>query len=374
MSQELRPAEVCPPGQILLEELEARGLTQKDLATIIDRPIQTVNEIIKGVKQITPETALQLAEALETSPDLWLNLENNYRLYLARQQKDSDKGNQTISRRSLLYQLLPIQEMFRRFWIKPTDSTDELEQEVCKFLGITSLDDYPKQIGVNFRYTSSRKPQAKAQIAWVKRVQQLAKQQSVAKYDREALKTAIPELLNYSAEAEAVSRVIPFVAGLGVRFVIVPHLPKTYIDGAAFYVDDQLDQPAIALTLRYDRIDAFWFNLMHELAHIVSGHQGIILDNMEDGDINEQEREANKKARDWLIDPNAFEGFVQSAAPTFPKTKIEQFADSQGRHPGIILGRVQREYKGYQYLRKLLVPVKTYLEDWIDVPAPHKLT
>ena len=183
MSQELRPAEVCPPGQILLEELEARGLTQKDLATIIDRPIQTVNEIIKGVKQITPETALQLAEALETSPDLWLNLENNYRLYLARQQKDSDKGNQTISRRSLLYQLLPIQEMFRRFWIKPTDSTDELEQEVCKFLGITSLDDYPKQIGVNFRYTSSRKPQAKAQIAWVKRVQQLAKQQSVAKYD-----------------------------------------------------------------------------------------------------------------------------------------------------------------------------------------------
>lgn len=374
MSQELRPAEVCPPGQILLEELEARGLTQKDLATIIDRPIQTVNEIVKGVKQITPETALQLAEALETSPDLWLNLENNYRLYLARQQKDSDKGGQTISRRSLLYQLLPIQEMFRRFWLKPTDSTDELEQEVCKFLGITSLDDYPKQIGVNFRYTSSRKPEAKAQIAWVKRVQQLAKQQTVAKYDREALKTAIPELLNYSAEAEAVSRVIPFVADLGVRFVIVPHLPKTYIDGAAFYVDDQLDQPAIALTLRYDRIDAFWFNLMHELAHIVSGHQGIILDNMEDGDINEQEREANQKARDWLIDPNAFEGFVQSAAPTFPKAKIERFADSQGRHPGIILGRVQREYKGYQYLRKLLVPVKTYLEDWIDVPAPHRLT
>ncbi|MDX2242849.1 MAG: HigA family addiction module antitoxin [Leptolyngbyaceae cyanobacterium bins.302] len=374
MSQELRPAEVCPPGQILLEELEARGLTQKDLATIIDRPIQTVNEIVKGVKQITPETALQLAEALETSPDLWLNLENNYRLYLARQQKDSDKGDQTISRRSLLYQLLPIQEMFRRFWIKPTNSTDELEQEVCKFLGITSLDDYPKQIGVNFRYTSSRKPEAKAQIAWVKRVQQLAKQQTVAKYDREALKTAIPELLNYSVEAEAVSRVIPFVADLGVRFVIVPHLPKTYIDGAAFYVDDQLDQPALALTLRYDRIDAFWFNLMHELAHIVSGHQGIILDNMEDGDINEQEREANQKARDWLIDPNAFEGFVQSAAPTFPKAKIERFADSQGRHPGIILGRVQREYKGYQYLRKLLVPIKTYLEDWIDVPTPNSLT
>ncbi|QYO64440.1 HigA family addiction module antitoxin [Leptolyngbya sp. 7M] len=158
MSQQLVPAEVCPPGDILIEELEARGWTQKDLAEIMQRPVQTINEIIKGAKQITPETAIQLAEVFETSPQFWLNLENNYRLHLAHK----DRFNQQIGRRSQIYQLLPIPELIKRNWMAATKSTEELEQEVCRFLGILSLDQHPKQIGINFRYTSSRQPEANA--------------------------------------------------------------------------------------------------------------------------------------------------------------------------------------------------------------------
>lgn len=77
-------AEVFPPGDFVREELEARGWSQTHLAEIIGRPIQTVNMIINGKKAITAETALQLAKALGTSAELWMNLEATYRLARAR--------------------------------------------------------------------------------------------------------------------------------------------------------------------------------------------------------------------------------------------------------------------------------------------------
>jgi HTH-type transcriptional regulator / antitoxin HigA len=79
-----RIAEVFPPGDFIREELEARGWSQSDLARILGRPLQTVNLIVNGKKEVTPQTALELAAAFGTSPELWLNLETSYRLGLAR--------------------------------------------------------------------------------------------------------------------------------------------------------------------------------------------------------------------------------------------------------------------------------------------------
>ena len=83
MDVKLRPARATPPGRIIRRELEARGWTQKDLAEITGRPEQVISQIIQGRKQVTPETALQLAAAFGTSADLWLNLEANYQIHQA---------------------------------------------------------------------------------------------------------------------------------------------------------------------------------------------------------------------------------------------------------------------------------------------------
>jgi HTH-type transcriptional regulator/antitoxin HigA len=77
------PAEVFPPGDFIAEELEARGWTQGDLARVLDRPLQAVNAIIRGKKAITPETAVGLGAAFGTSAEIWLNMENSYRLHRA---------------------------------------------------------------------------------------------------------------------------------------------------------------------------------------------------------------------------------------------------------------------------------------------------
>src|SRR6476659_2416284 len=78
------PDLAIPPGELLAEELAARGMTQSQLARQMGRPLQAINEIVRGKKRITGETALQLAEALGTSAELWMRLESDYELNRAR--------------------------------------------------------------------------------------------------------------------------------------------------------------------------------------------------------------------------------------------------------------------------------------------------
>lgn len=357
MSNNLTPARLVTPGRILSRELEARGWTQKDLAEIIKRPPQAINEIIQGTKQITPDTALELSEAFGTSPEFWNNLEANYRLNLAKKRKnDAD-----IQRRSRLYSLAPIAELIKHRWIEPrTDSIEDLEKAVCDFLKINSPEETPK-LAVNFRHNRQLDPENSSLIAWIKRVEHLARQQEVGTFRKEKLQAIIPDILACAESEEKIAQVSSLILDLGIHFVIVPHLNlnKTYLDGAAFYLGQN---PVIALTLRHNRIDCFWFTLLHELGHIDAGHRGLYLDDIEHLESNPEETEANQKARDWLISPLAYENFIAETKPKFSSKAIEDFAHAQKRHPGIVLGRLQHDnYIGYSNLRKYLVKVHPYL-------------
>jgi HTH-type transcriptional regulator/antitoxin HigA len=75
------PDIAIPPGEYLAEEIEARGLSQKELAKRMGRPVNAINEIINGKKTITAETALQLEDVMPEIPArFWLNLETDFEL------------------------------------------------------------------------------------------------------------------------------------------------------------------------------------------------------------------------------------------------------------------------------------------------------
>ena len=84
--QKIVPDIAIPPGELLGEEIEARGMTQRELATRMGRPPQVVNLIINGKKAITPQTAIQLERALGIAATIWVGLEAQYRLALARRE------------------------------------------------------------------------------------------------------------------------------------------------------------------------------------------------------------------------------------------------------------------------------------------------
>jgi HTH-type transcriptional regulator/antitoxin HigA len=74
--------EAFPPGDLIRAELEYRGWTQGDLARIMGRPLQIVNQIINGSKAITARTARELEAALGPEAQFWMNLETSWRLYI----------------------------------------------------------------------------------------------------------------------------------------------------------------------------------------------------------------------------------------------------------------------------------------------------
>src|SRR3990172_3432430 len=234
------PYLVFPPGDFISEELDERGWTKKDLAEIMGRPQQMVSEIVNAKKSITPETAVQLSEAFGTSVELWLNLESDYSLWLARK----EKSNEAIARRSNLYSLLPVAELKKNGWITDTRDVDILEADICKLLGVGSLDEKPNA-SVRLRGSAAKDPSFWAQAAWIKRVEILVHSKKPAPVKIESLKTLIRKLLGMSADTENIQRIPAMLSEFGVRFAIVPHLTGTYIDGAAFRINGA---PVVALT------------------------------------------------------------------------------------------------------------------------------
>ena len=77
------------PGEVLQEEIKARGMSQKELAVRLGRPPQVVNEIIRAKKAITPNTAIGLGKVLSIDPQYWINLETDYRMTLARNRENA---------------------------------------------------------------------------------------------------------------------------------------------------------------------------------------------------------------------------------------------------------------------------------------------
>ncbi len=81
------PAEIFEVGEYLRDELEERGWTISEFAEIICRTIQTVSEILNGKKEITVDTANSIAAVFGTTPELWLNLQNNVKIHKVRNSK-----------------------------------------------------------------------------------------------------------------------------------------------------------------------------------------------------------------------------------------------------------------------------------------------
>ena len=161
-------------------------------------------------KRITAQTSIRLASAFGSSADLWHGLEADYQLHLARQQIQADQISQ-ISRRSRLYDLAPINELIRYGWVEAGETLGELEQAVCHFLGIASPQETPA-LAVNLRQSEESEeseelvPEVRRQVAWVRRVEQLARPPS-SPFKPERLANAIPDLLKLAYRASDVAQV-----------------------------------------------------------------------------------------------------------------------------------------------------------------------
>lgn len=162
-----------------------------------------------------------------------------------------------------------------------------------------------------------------------------------------ALSKSMPEIAKLSAHEDGIEKVSETLSGLGVAFVTLPHLPRTYLDGASMLREDGV--PVVALTLRRDQVDAFWFTLLHELAHVVKHldkERTAIVDDLELSSSNWIEREADRIAQTTLISDALWAR--QETGEFFSKKELEDLAATAGVHPAIVAGRWRLENKNYK--------------------------
>lgn len=187
--------------------------------------------------------------------------------------------------------------------------------------------------------------------AWQARALSLAEEQELSPYVSNSLSDEdMKHLVKLSAFEEGPDLAKKFLQKRGIAFVILKSLPHTYLDGACF--KSPSERPVISLTLRHDRLDNFWFTLLHELGHLILHlHQNnfVFFDDTESQDKtkDKREKEANDFAAIHLIPEDAWKQWRRTNTGIVSKDEIRIFADRLGISPAIIAGRLRWETGDY---------------------------
>ena len=354
------PAEVFPPGDFLRDELDARNWSQTEFAEIIERPTRLVNEIIAGKRGVTPETAREFAAALGTSAQFWMNLETSYRLSKAA------PASEHIARSARLRDRFPVREMIKRGWLESSENFEVLEQRVLDFF---KLDNVEEEIRFSHAARRNHAEELSAiQLAWLFRVRQLASALAVARYSEKELRGALDNLEMLMEEPEEIRRVPRILAEVGVRLVIVEPVPASKIEGVCFWINGN-KSPVIGLSLRYGRIDNFWFNLRHEIEHILNEHgkSAVIVDDTDvlTGAANQSDEEqmANAAAADFCVPTELMNDFVARLDPMYSTESFVGFSRIVSRHPGIVAGQLQNRTDRWELFKKFQVDIRRAITD-----------
>jgi len=366
------------PGQLIEHLLDQRGWTKRTLAVVLEKDDSTINKIVSGKGGVTTSVALALEDVFGVDADEFLILQKKHDLAVARLSNAPDKNRST---RATLFGDLPIAEMINRGWIAAEDSrdVDTVSKELVKFFGAPSLSEIEilphaaKKTAVNVDATP-------AQMAWLYRVKKIAEDQMAKPYSKSRFEKALSELRSLAIAPEEARHVPKILADAGVRFVIVESLPSAKIDGVCFWLRD--NAPVIGLSMRFDRIDNFWFVLRHECEHVRLGHgqTEIILDAELEGEragtgqsISEEERAANEAAQNFCVPYAKMKAFVERKSPFFSERDLIGFSKVVKVHPGIVAGQLQHMTQRYDRFRNHLATVRKHVipgaptDGWGDV-------
>ncbi len=332
-----QPDRVSPPGDTLLESIEALGMSQAELAERLGRPKKTVNEIIQGKAQITPETALQLENVLGVPAAFWMNREARYREFLAREQQDQD-----LAEAPNWTKRFPLRAMIKAGWIGERESPAERTRELLSFFGVASTKTWEetwKRQEVAFRRSLKHKGDRYAIAAWLRRGEIEGHAVSCAPYDATSFEDAIAKARSLTLEPPDTfpNKLTTLFAATGVAMAWVQEIPKAPISGATRWLNPE--KALIQVSLRYKSHDQLWFSIFHEAAHVLKHRKGVFIeDGAQDSD---EEREANEFAASTLIPPEAMEKFLTKG--NLAGTSIQAFARSIGIDPGIVVGRLRHD-------------------------------
>jgi len=271
--------------------------------------------------------------------------------------------------------------MIKRGWLKVENSKDivQIEAELTRLFKVQEIQDI-ESLPHAAKKTNVNEDVSSIQLAWLYRVKEIASTLLVPPYSEAKAKAAIPKLKNLLAAPEEARNVPKILAECGIRFVVVEALKSSKIDGVCFWLDEQ--NPVIGMSLRFDRMDNFWFVLRHELEHVLQRHgmESPVLDietgvsnNEQAQGIEDEEWIANNAASEFCVPKAKIESFIARKAPIFPTRDFLAFSKIVGVHPCLVAGQIQFKTSRHELFRNYLVKIRLHVlqsaivDGWGDI-------
>lgn len=337
------PVELPDPLTAIRFRMEQQGLKPKDLAPYIGSASK-VSEVLSGRRSLSLSMIRNLVTGLGIPAEVLL-------------QKPGAKLEPTSP--FLQGHRFPVAQMIKRGWFPGFHGTvaeakeqwEDLLPSFARPLGVDAL--RPALARQHQRSGSKMDPYALS--AWRIRVATVAMRETLPPYRPGTItKDFLRELVRFSYLDAGPKLAKEYLNKCGIHFVVELHLPKTFLDGAAFKLPD--GSPVVALTLRHDRLDNYWFTLCHELAHIALHLDKDDIDTFYDdfaiGGTDVLEKEADKLASDALIPPEQWS--KSGLSRKYSTETVRAFAVENRISPAIPAGRIRFERKNYTLLKDLI--------------------
>jgi HTH-type transcriptional regulator / antitoxin HigA len=332
------PVGLPDPIAAIKFRMEQQELTQADLKPYLGGSAK-VSEVLSGKRELTLKMIRALNEHLGIPAEVLIR-----------------GGSMPSDLEAIDWQRFPLSEMAKLGWIESARDLKDRAEEIMR--GLIERAGGCNTLGFAlYRKNDTARKNAKtnpyALKAWC--IYVLAKAREAELSGKYKPGTVTPEFLlevaKLSSRDEGPRLAQEFLAQHGIALVIAHRLKGTHLDGAAMITPE--GRPVIGMTLRYDRIDNFWFCLLHELAHIgrhIENGQGeFFVDDLSlAAGEDRREQEADEWAEEGLIPAELWNSHPVRTKPTV--TNTISLANTLGVHPAIIAGRVRHESDNYNLL------------------------
>ena len=347
------PNYAVPPGETLRETIEAKGMSQAELAKRTGRTPKTINEIIQAKAPITAETAMQLEHVLDVPARFWMGLESRYQTALAAQVE-----REQLAAMDDWVRRFPVRALARLHIIRDVSDKAAQARELLDFFRVASPTAWEAVWArpiVAYRQSPAFTSDPYSIAAWLCMGERAAERIECASFDRVKFREALQRTRELTFRPPEIFQpeLVEIFAAAGVAVVFTPELPKTHVSGATKWLTSE--KALIQLSLRHKTDDHLWFCFFHEAAHIwLHGKKDIFLHGYEEIDGSDKEEEANKFAAEQLIPSIAYQAILE--ARDLSGSAILRHSTDLGIPPGVLLGRLQHDghiaYSKLNYLKK----------------------
>lgn len=351
------PFEATHPGTVLLDEIRARNISQKDLAHDLGVLPTFLNEILKGKRAITADFAILLEKSLGIAADYWMRFQSQYDIDKAKLKEKNVRKIALIETWNIIKEYVPVNQLKKLGYLN-----DSLEDNILKIKDIykvETIDNLVNTVAEHrtlsfYRKSDNLQINQTNMLAWSKIAEFEADKIVVPKFEVSKLEQIKSELQLVTFEnIDVKNRTKRTLENHGIKLVYLDKFEKTPIDGFSFWSGNN---PAIALSIRHKRLDNFTFTILHEIGHIElhlqEDRERRFVDIVGSKNKDTFELQADEYAQKSLISESQWNEFVSFNKP-FDDDKIIEFGEKYKINPAIILGRACWENNNYAIKSKI---------------------